>query len=79
MKQTTSYKKEEAQQCSIRIRKMITNQQIFARILRLEITLIHFQGLLLDNYREMDEHQVALASTVMDHINQEISWLRQNL
>ena len=58
---------------------MITNQQIFARILRLEIKLIHFQGLLLHNDREMDEHQVTLASTVLDHINQEISWLRQNL
>ena len=58
---------------------MITNQQIFMRIMRLEITLIHFEGLLLDNAREMDEHQVALVSTVMDHINQEISWLRQNL
>ena len=58
---------------------MITNQQIFTRIMRLEIILIHFEGLLLDNAREMDEQRVALVSTVMDHINQEISWLRQNL
>ena len=52
---------------------------IQARIIQLGLEKVHFEGLLMPNDREIDATEMQTARTVLGLIDQQITWLQQNL
>ena len=52
---------------------------ILARINKLEVEKIHFEGLLLPNDRVIGAIEIQVARAVLSLITQQINWLQQNL
>ena len=56
-----------------------SNVLLIERIFQFEVDRIHFENLLMHNDREMESNETELAFIMLDFINCQITWLRQNI